>query len=488
MRALVDVPPRMRVLSLVGALIGLLVGAGCAGAPGRRDFVSLTLPAAPAALVIRNATVFTATGPDRLVGFDVVVMGDRITSVVPTGGPLPEGAHLLDGTGRTLLPGLVDAHVHVTATAAMPGQDVDVTPEQNLEALLYAGVTTVYDLGGMGQTLEALEAQVEDGALAGPRILHTDIAITSRGGHPIPLHKSFAPWPLRLLVDALVPQVESPADAEPAVSAMVAADADFVKIMCDGELPHTAPPPDDETLRALVSAAHARERRVVAHTGSSANARSAVRAGVDVLAHLIHHGPLDEETAREIARARVPVITTLALVERIAALARASLRSSPLDEEMVDPEVLAPFVDARARARIDVAAAASFATDVAKSEPHWRANLATLRSAGVTLIPGTDSGIPGVFHGSALHDELERLVSAGMTPTEVLLGATVRAARLFHDAPEFGTIEAGKAADLLLVEGDPFTDIRATRRIVAVVRDGRVVTRHRQRGATADGG
>ncbi len=469
-----------RAPRLVGCALAALVAAlvaGCTPSATLRPLVKIDEAGPPGVIVIRDCTVFPAlerAHGDRLVDFDVVVRDGKVASVEPTGALLPKGAVVIDGRGKTLLPGLVDAHVHIESSGALPTRDVRVPPEHNLEAWLYAGVTTVYDLGGDGKKLDALRGAVVTGAVPGPRIFHTGYPITAVGGHPLPLIRAVAPWPASALAGFIVPQARGPGDAAGLVDAQLRHHGDYVKLMRDA-LPAGSPELDAATLAALVNAAHAHGKKVLVHIGSAADAIAAARAGADVLAHAVYRGRITPDQAAELARRKVKVIATLASFHHVADVAHARLKETRLDEESAPPEALAPFLGDAAR---DLPPALlKIAGEAARDEAAWGDNVRTLHDAGVEVVPGSDGVFLGVAAGGPLHEELAWLVRAGIPASEVLYEATAGAAHLFLDAPSFGSIAPGESADLVLVDGDPVADIDATTRIAAVIRAGRVVTR-----------
>lgn len=471
-------PTRLRSLRRPALLTGLaallVLGSGCL--PGKlvpRKLIEA--PSSPGALLLRDVHVFPATGRELLPHHDVLVRDGRIESITPTGTVSPDDLQVIEGGGRTLLPGFIDVHTHLMANPAPPWAPARMDPEHNLAAWLYAGVTTIYDLGGNAKTSLALRRRVDSGALPGPRILFTDSAIMIRGGHPVPFVKTL-PWPVGWLYLRTLSQIDGPQDAEAAVAALQAKGVDFIKVMCDA-VPPDSPSMDEETLRAVVEAAHRRGLKVFAHVGRAADAVLAVRAGADVLAHGPYQSVLSDEEVAEIARAGVPVAYTLATWQTADDLLEGRFVPSALDREIAPPEVLDSFTGA-AGARL--AEAPVFGETLRKAQQHsaeWPRAVRRLHEAGVPLLVGTDSPMVALVAGASFHRELQRLHLAGVPAVEVLLGATSRAARLLTSEPEFGTIEPGKIADMVLLDGDPLEDITATSRIHLVVRHGRVVER-----------
>ncbi|MER5951895.1 amidohydrolase family protein [Streptomyces sp. NPDC001904] len=343
-------------------------------------------------------------GPARTALLNVRVLdGRRLTepcTVVIDGGVIApdngtSGARTVDGSGMTLLPGLIDAHVH------LHGPDT-------LARLASHGVTTALDMATWPPQLLAALRRVPD--LTDIRSAGTP-AIGAGGPHArIP----------GMAHDAIV---RRPQEAGEFVAAQVSAGADYIKIVV--EAPGEGGP-DRETIDALVAAARTHGRKTVAHAATAGAYTMALDAGVDHVTHI----PLDRllepgEIARMAGQGQV-CIPTLTMMEGTAA-ARGN--------------------------------ATAYRTA--------RRNLAALHAAGVPILAGTDAntqpGVPfQVAHGESLHHELELLVDAGLTPAEALHSATALTARHFG-LDDRGAITPGLRADLVLVDGDPLTDIRATR-------------------------
>ncbi|SNS91228.1 Imidazolonepropionase [Geodermatophilus pulveris] len=394
------------------------------------------------AFVVTGAAVFDGTRfrPPA----SVLVVADRIAAVEDRLTP-PTGATVVEAAGATLLPGLVDAHTHVSAGA--------------LEAALRCGVTTEVDMFADPALIRSLRARAaaDPAALADVRSAGT--GATAPGGHPT------------VLVDlgrlAPFPTIARPDQAAAFVAARIAEGSDHLKVVLeDGTTTGRAVPrlPDD-VLRALVTAAHAEGLVVVAHALTQADALAAVRAGVDGLAHLFLDEPPSEEFVAAAAGSGVFVVPTLTSLA-----ARSGSRRGPA--LAADPH-LGPLLDPAQRSLL----LAGF-----PAGPGARADLRhaldavpRLRDAGVRLLAGTDAASPGTAHGASLHDELDLLVQAGLAPGEALTAATAAPAAAFPALADRGRLAPGLAADLVLVDGGPRADVTVTRRIRAVWRRGRRV-------------
>lgn len=441
---------------------------GCGASP----FRPLIDPAPAETTLIRDVSVFTGLDASVATHRDVLIAGDRIASITPTGEAKPAATREVDGRGRTLLPGYVDAHVHLTNNGAAPGQDVPVDVEHNLHAWLYAGVTTVFDLAGDASAIREWRDKAREGEVVAPRIYHTHLPITVDDSHPIPLTEALLGAPLSWFVGWVVPTIDDVDEAPELVEDVLDEGADYVKITVD-ELPPGTAEMSDALLEALVRAARAKGSRAVVHIGDIHKGRVAAEAGAAMLAHLPWRTPVTAEDAAALARTGVALTATLAGWHATAALAEGTWQPSALDRE-IHPAALLDL--GAARGDIDPLIARAFSATLA-ARPTWAETVARLHAAGVTLLVGTDSALPGVYPGSSFHAELRLLVEAGVPPAEVLMGATARAARWAEDTPDYGTVEQGKIADLVLVEGDPLTDITAAAAIVDVWRAGRSIGR-----------
>ena len=400
-------------------------------------------PAAP--VTVAGAAVFD--GHRLLPAHDVTVHNGLIAAVTPadphSGTAIPGvgSATVIDGRGRTLLPGLFDAHVHL-----------EPDPERALRRLLESGVTTALDMFcGAGSLVHIGRLRRSDPpALASVRAAGT--GATAPGNL------------LEKLTHGRLPTLAGPAEADAWVAARLAEGSDYIKIVYDER---EGGPLDRSTLAALVRAAHAHGVLAVAHTLAERPARQAIAAGIDGLVHLItapDTSDLGTDFGTFAADHGVFVVPTLAILR--------GLCGYRLNDELAGDPRLAAQVE-RDRPRFPIRPSEP------TKHPRYAATVAALRqlvAAGVPVLAGTDTGLPtavlGVFgYGATLHGELELLVQAGLTPAQALTAATAAPARAFR-LGDRGEIRPGARADLLLVDGDPTTDIRATRNIAAVWKEG----------------
>jgi imidazolonepropionase-like amidohydrolase len=422
-------------------------------------------------LVVRGVHVFDAPRAAVLIGArDVVVRDGRIAEVAAPGVAAP-GLPEVDGRGGTLLPGLVDAHTHPGGSSDPDGGFPDVA--DNLAAYLYAGVTTLLDLGGLSPEAFRERERVAKGERLGPRIYAAGPMITAPGGHPVEVLRESLPWYLRwYVIPRATREVANAEEARAAVAALLPERPDVLKIAVDagtGGVPCLA----QETIAAIADAGHAANIRTVAHVGGSAEVMAAVRGGADALAHAPWREEISDEAVAALAAARIPVTVTRAVFDLLEAPRSEFL---PIEREIARPELLAAF--GRPVPGLDPA----FMRLVKEAHEARRRNVSKLRAAGVRVLAGSDACNAAILPGAGLHVELAKLVEAGLTPGEALRTATWENARFVAgDGADFGTIEVGKRADLVLVAGDPTARIADLGRITHVVLDGSVLVR-RPRG------
>ncbi|MFI5844780.1 amidohydrolase family protein [Catenuloplanes sp. NPDC051500] len=382
----------------------------------------------------------------------VVVDGARITAV---GGRPPADAEIIDASGGTLLPGLIDAHVH--------------TNPESLALALRFGVTTELEMQGI-HTRDQRAHITDDDTVADVR--SSGFGITPPGGHPSELFpEGFRPGPPPGATPPagprpVMPFSRTPQEAAAFVRELVEAGSDYIKFMVDDgsvEGHPGLPMLDQATLNAGVSAARQHDMLTVAHALTVDATRMAIEAGIHGLAHLFMDRPHTDAIIELIARSGAFVVPCVVLDASMMGITGAALAD--------DPRVASRLPDA-------------WMTTLRSSFGHYPqgriddvlSSVKALHDAGVDLLVGTDASMAlpflgGVAHGASVHHELLYLVRAGLTPVEALRAATSTPARRFG-LTDRGRIAPGLRADLLLVEGDPTTTIGDTLNIRAVWRRG----------------
>ena len=444
----------------------LLVFACGGGGPGE-----LRLERPEGALVFSDVAVFDPETQLRTPGQDVVVDQGRIQGIAPHQAA-PDGAFLIEGHGRTLMPGLVDAHTHLGSPASAPGALVLPDPEANLRGWLAAGVTTIFDMGGRIGANRKLATRIEHGTIAGPRIYSAPLPITAVGGHPIPLAKALLPKLAGGLVESLVVQVAGPEGASAAIDQVLEERPDFVKLILD-ELPAGTPELSPKTVQALVEEAHARGSKVVIHVGSVEDLRVAIQAGVDLIAHAPHQGTLTDADLVALQASGIPVVATLAGFEGAVSIGAGTWHPSAADLALGWGK---PSADLEGEKGREFSTHPVLGPFTASIDPAMADNVRRMAAAGVTVLVGSDGPLPGVWAGSGTHAEIHALAAAGL-PLPALLAAACRGPRdLLDPDAEWGRMAPGAVADLLLVEGDPTTDIDALEHIAGIWQGGAELT------------
>ncbi len=367
---------------------------------------------------------------------NVLIRDGRILAVGPE--VTDPAAQIVDGHGKTLLPGLIDAHVHVW------GQEA-------LEQALVFGVTTELDMFMPVRLMARIKGLNNKNAAD---FWSSGTLATAPGGHGTEYG-----FP--------IPTINSPKDAQAWVDARLREGSDYVKIVYAegfGRFPSI----NQATLAALVAAAHKRGRLAIVHINTLQQARTAIEAGADGLAHLFRGPVCDDDFGRLAAAHHVFVIPTLTILHNGCDL------SPPGPRLLSDPR-LEPFLTRDAIAGLRRMAPWN---ERKVSCNGAREAIEQLKAAGVPILAGTDVPNPGTTQGASLHQELQMLVEAGLTPTEALVAATSAPAAAFHISDR-GRIAPGLRADLLLVKGNPAEDILATRDIVAVYKQGIALDREK---------
>ncbi|WP_339153496.1 amidohydrolase family protein [Actinomadura luteofluorescens] len=396
-------------------------------------------------LLLRDVRLVDGAGGPVVPDQAVLVTGSRIAWVGPSADAPSVDVPVSDAAGRTLLPGLIDSHVHLTNDGSMrTDRDDEADPfvaeraARNAVTTLRSGVTTVRDCGARNGLIIELSRAVRAGAVAGPRIVAAGRPLTPVGGHCHDIGR----------------EVAGASEAITATQAEIAEGAQVIKVMATGGV--LTPGTGTRTvglrpgeLRAVVATAHAAGLRVAAHALGELGIRNAMDAGVDSIEHGTY---LDGEAVERALACGTYLVPTLRSVTQVI--------NAPAG--VVPGELLAAAREEYANRRNGVRMAVA---------------------AGVRIAAGTDAGTPLNPHGG-LAQELELLVEHGLSPGEAVTAGTRNGAENLGLLDELGTVEVGKRADLILVDGDPTLDIRALRRVVMVCRDG-VVHRAGIGGAAA---
>ncbi len=414
-------------------------------------------------LLIENVTLIDGTGRPPVAGAWVLVDNDRIRLISRDSINPPTKTRRIDGTGKYLIPGLMDLHIHLQG-------GVKVTPEglvaadagksrgiRALHSYLYAGVTSIYDAGNVPDYILSLREDERSGKLMSPRIFAAGGIVTYPGSHG---SSSFSTL------------VDSWPEAIPALDAHIKRGPDILKLTFEergwGARP-MIPKLSVDLMQRIIQYYNDRGIRTTVHTSSEYRARQAIFAGIDTLTHPVIQGPVTDDFARLMGAKKIPMVTTLTIGENYSRLAE---HPEYLDEPLY-------------RATLTAAEIKTLKTDKRKEyqERKWtwwmkimttiaQDNVRKIHEAGGILVAGTDQTT-----GPALHRELELLADAGIPPSDIIRIATLNGAIFLGKERDLGSIEEGKIADLVLLAADPTTDINNAKQIVQVIKGGQIVDR-----------
>ncbi len=433
--------------------------------------------------LIRNTRIFTGDG--KVIENGAVLVRDgKIAGVYEGAGPDPDQlkAETVEGAGKTLLPGLIDTHVHLAASGGISTDsqdyDVDKTMPHSAAALLYSGVTAARSVGdGLDASLRLRNA-VRDGARLGAQLFVCGPMFTAEGGHGTEF-VDHLPAAIKDTVKAqLVRTPKTPEEARKQVRELKARGVDGIKAILEagwgeGMLYDRL---DLLLVRAVSEEAHAQHLPLATHTGDARDVADAVEIGSASVEHGSWRDEIPDPLLERMARDGVYLDPTLAVAEAYSLYfgGKPDVLNNSLVQQVVPARLLKGTREFLASGK---------GADAAKGELFKRAlyiaraNLLRAWNAGVPLVMGTDSGNPMVFHGPSLHHELQLWVEAGIPVTVALQAATVNAAKLLGAEKRIGAIRTGMDADLLLVDGNPLQEIAATERISLVVFKGERIRR-----------
>ncbi len=409
------------------------------------SLVAFAAPPPKVVYVRCGKLIYDAQKPPIAAG--IVVITDGKVTAVGKDIPEPAGAEKVDLSNYTVLPGFVDAHIHIWSGPFGKSVSNPLAALRGGRAMSYAlssGIVGARVLGTEGFIDVALKEAIEDGTIPGPHLVPAAHAITIPGGHG-----DFFPAPPYLPMDDFYTPmngfINSPADAEKAVHLQIKYGARVIKVLASGGVlsPLDSPTSEQvslEELRVIVQQAHMAHVKVAAHAENIRSIRSSLEAGVDS----IEHGSELDQAAVDFMKSHgVVLVPTVFVVEE----------SVENGVKMHFPEYVITKVNALAKT-------------------HFPSFQLALHS-GVTIAAGSDhSYAPGT---GTVRDEMMAEVKYGMTPQQALVSATKTSAELLG-LEELGTIETGKEGDLVAVEGDPLSDIHALEKVRAVLFQGKTVT------------
>ena len=389
--------------------------------------------------VIRNLTLLDGTGAAPVPGHAIIVEGQRISWIGPQA-QLPEGSaeNAIDAGAATAMPGMINCHVHLTndgspdlfgqvardsvTTAALRGY-------LNLQLTLESGITSVRDCGAASNISIDLAKAVDEGLVAGPRIRAAGRVITMTGGHGHFIGR----------------EADGPDGVRQATRAEIKQGAHFIKAMATGGVltPGVVPTQtalQQDELEQVAREAHNAGRRAACHAIGNEGIKNAIRAGIDSIEHGFY---LDDEALQLALDRGTYLVPTLIAVNQIVNNGKTG-------------------------------AMPDWVVEKAESESgHHRESFTAAVKSGMKIAAGTDAGTPFNPH-TYLAQELALMVDYGLRPMDAIVAATRNAAENLGLAPDVGTLEVGRLADVIVVDGDPTTDIAAVGRVRFVMKDGTI--------------
>ena len=467
---------RRRCILRSAVVVVLLVVAGVALYMHSTPVLVTARPRPDAGLLVADVRVIDVVTGRAHPHQDVVIEGEQIVAVLPHD-PDRHAGERIDGAGATLVPGLVDAHCHVVSSPELPGDIALPEVELNLQRLLYAGVTTVFDPASDARIIFGTRAAVARETTLGPSIYAAGPVFTTPGGHPVAMVQALVPPLIRELATLqLAREVQTTDDVVEALEEVVAWKPDYIKMAVDA-LPHDVPVLEADLAATITREAAARGVATVAHIGTVEDARVAAQAGVSAWIHGVYKERIPDQALEELVSYHIPMVPTLTVFHELGGRAMEPWEPTALERDLASADVFERWHDPQRRASVPDAMR-SFLDQIYTERETGPDNIKRLHDAGLTVLVGSDSQ-NGMLAGASTHIELSLLQRAGLTPLEVLQAATVAPARFFSGEtdPPFGVVAAGKRADLLLVDGDPLADVSALSRIRTVVLRGRVLER-----------
>ena len=424
--------------------------------------------------VIQGATVITGTGSPSIRNASIVIDAGRIRDVGPRNEVrVPNNAQVVDARGKWVVPGLIDAHVHFSQSGGLYTRpdEIDLRSRRpyakemewikerlpyTFEKYLASGVTGVVDCGGPMWNFDVRE--IASRTKRAPRV-----AVAG------PLISTFLP-PTTPTDDPDIVKPNSPAEARDLVRRQLDRQPDLVKLWWIRR-PGDNLDQQTEIMSAAIEESKARRVRVAVHATELETAKAALRSGADILVHSVTDRLVDNEFINLVKSRDILYITTLWVEDGYRMVFNQQVALNDIEQKTGDPEVIATWSDLAKIPQNEIPGGIPRVPPAPK-RPVAYDNLMLLESAGVRVVAGTDAGNIGTLHGPSLHRELELMAAAGVRPMDIIVSATKNAAAVMGRQAEVGTLEKGKYADLVILDADPLTDIKNTRKIFKVMKGG----------------
>jgi enamidase len=397
----------------------------------------------------------------------VLMRDGKIEQVYDGSAPDPKSvkAEAIDAAGKTLMPGLIDTHVHLGSPGGIYEQPTDYemadkAMPRELAAYLYSGVTAVRSAGDATADVLKVREMIASGEKLGAELFIVGPLFTAEGGHGTEIAENL-PEMMRAGFNAEFLRIpKSPEEARKMVAELKTRGVDGIKVVLEGGWTgHPMPRLDLTILRAIVEAAHAAKLAVICHTGNAKDVADALDAGVNGIEHGSNRDLIPEALFAQMKQTGTTYDPTLAVMEGLADTAAG--KTDLLDRSLVQQVGPKKLLDATKKAIVS---------------PQFESTRAAYR-AGVILVTGTDAGNFQVIHGPAIHRELQLWIEAGIPPPVALQAATGNSARALGAGDRIGMLRKGYDASVLLLNGNPLKDISATEQISMIIFRGEHVDR-----------
>lgn len=430
-------------------------------------------------VMIKDGTIITTSGKVNSFQADILIEGNKIVSVQPNM-KIPDNSTVIDASGKYIIPGLTDAHIHFFQSGGLYTRPdaIDLRYKRsyedemkwikaNVDDLLMryirCGITTVVDLGGHMWNFD-VRSHAAEKTLA-PRVFLCG-----------PLIASYQPAALTT-DDPPIIKVNSVEEALGLVHQQVEKNTDFIKIWYvagRGVNPEEFEP----IVKAIINESHKLGKKVYVHAYElDETVKRALKAGADVLVHSVRDKKVDEEFLRLMKKNKVSYIPTLWVFNSYQSVFKKQLDLLPEEHLLGNPEITGSLFEMyetepdRLPERI-----LKMQADTTKEKPSpvILENLKAVQQAGINVVAGTDAGNIGVLHGPSLFHEFMLMKQAGLTNREILISATLNAARMLGQEKLLGSVEASKLADLVVLNANPLDNIMNTSKIHLVIKDGHI--------------
>jgi imidazolonepropionase-like amidohydrolase len=425
-------------------------------------------------IVIQGATLINGTGGTSIRNSAIVIDSGRIVDVGARNDVrVPKNAQMVDARGKWIIPGLIDAHVHFSQSGGIYTRpdivdlrkwrpyemEISWMKERlpfTFERYLASGVTGAVDCGGPMWNFELRD--IASRTKKAPRL--------AVAGPLIGTYASPAASP----TDPDVVKPNSPAEARDLVRRQLEHKPDLIKLLWERH-PGDNLGQQTQIMSAAIDESKSHGVRVAVHATELDTAKAALNAGADILVHSVTDRLVDTEFINLVTSKNIPYITTLAVEEGYYMVFAQQPALTDIEQKLGDPEVIKTWSELGKIPPSEIPGGMPRMPAQPKRPVSYE-NLMLLETAGARIVVGTDAGNIGTLHGPAIHHEMELMVAAGLRPMDVIVAATKNSAAVMGREADLGTLQKGKLADLVILDGDPLVDIKNTRKIFKVMKAG----------------